>query len=90
MSFPIHNDTWPQLKNQSNSTCILECGTPSSACFFFLAADVGLGSAFLSLICSSILMPLTVLLLLAFEMVVVGGDVLLQGVVGELCMVVEA
>ena len=26
---PIHTDTWPQLKYQSSSTCISECGTPS-------------------------------------------------------------
>ena len=39
---------------------------------------------------SSILMPLTVLLILAFEMVGCGGGVIHRGVVGELCMVVEA
>ena len=30
---PIHTDTLPQLKYQSSSTDISECGTPSSACF---------------------------------------------------------
>ena len=33
LAYAYHTDTWLQLKYQSSPNCILECGTPSSACF---------------------------------------------------------
>ena len=57
---PIHTDTWPQLKYQSSSTFISECGTPSSACFASFSTS--------SILSSSLLIILLHLILESFDL----------------------